>query len=147
MPKWHPAIKDSHIESGLQADRVGCIRNFNLKDGGNIREHLIRTFCRQPVIDTLAFRDWPLQESDYRAALHQRCRELPACGPNFRVLLRVGIKSNDYTPPFHLIRSTSGMTPFTSRRSPFGPMVLPTVPFQFQTPATATGKKRGLGAS
>ncbi|HSY86978.1 MAG TPA: SRPBCC family protein, partial [Verrucomicrobiae bacterium] len=29
LPKWHPAIKDSHIEGGLPADRVGCIRNFN----------------------------------------------------------------------------------------------------------------------
>jgi len=41
MPKWHPAIKDSRIEGGLPADRVGCIRNFNLTSGGNIREQLL----------------------------------------------------------------------------------------------------------
>lgn len=41
LPNWHPAIADSRIEDGGPADRVGCIRNFNLKDGGNIREQLL----------------------------------------------------------------------------------------------------------
>jgi hypothetical protein len=41
MPKWHPGIGDSRIESGQPADKVGCIRNFNLKAGGNIREQLL----------------------------------------------------------------------------------------------------------
>jgi hypothetical protein len=41
LPKWHPAIRDSRIENGASADKVGCIRNFNLKDGGNIREQLL----------------------------------------------------------------------------------------------------------
>jgi hypothetical protein len=41
LPKWHPAIRDSRIENGAPADKVGCIRNFNLKDGGNIREQLL----------------------------------------------------------------------------------------------------------
>jgi len=41
LPKWHPAIADSRIEGGLPSDKVGCIRNFNLRDGGNIREQLL----------------------------------------------------------------------------------------------------------
>ena len=41
LPKWVPAVADSRIENGLPADRVGCIRNFNLNDGGNIREQLL----------------------------------------------------------------------------------------------------------
>ena len=41
MPTWHPAIADSHIENSEPGDKVGCIRNFNLKDGGNIREQLL----------------------------------------------------------------------------------------------------------
>jgi hypothetical protein len=41
LPKWHPLIADSRIEGGQPADKVGCIRNFNLKDGGNIRERLL----------------------------------------------------------------------------------------------------------
>lgn len=41
LPSWHPAIADSRIEQNLPSDRVGCIRNFNLKSGGNIREQLL----------------------------------------------------------------------------------------------------------
>lgn len=41
LPAWHPAVADSHIEDGEPSDRVGCIRNFNLQDGGNIREQLL----------------------------------------------------------------------------------------------------------
>jgi hypothetical protein len=41
LPNWVPAVADSRIEGGVPADKVGCIRNFNLKDGGNLREQLL----------------------------------------------------------------------------------------------------------
>jgi len=41
LPDWHPAIAESRIEDDLPSDQVGCIRNFNLQDGGNIREQLL----------------------------------------------------------------------------------------------------------
>jgi Polyketide cyclase / dehydrase and lipid transport len=41
LPNWHPLIADSRIEGNQPADKVGCIRNFNLKGGGNIREQLL----------------------------------------------------------------------------------------------------------
>jgi polyketide cyclase/dehydrase/lipid transport protein len=41
LPNWMPLIADSRIEDGLAADRVGCIRSFNLKAGGTIREQLL----------------------------------------------------------------------------------------------------------
>ena len=41
LPTWHPAIVESRIEANWPADRVGCIRNFRLRDGGNIREQLL----------------------------------------------------------------------------------------------------------
>lgn len=41
LPKWVPFVAESRIESGLPADKVGCIRNFRLKDGGHIREQLL----------------------------------------------------------------------------------------------------------
>jgi hypothetical protein len=41
LPAWHPIIADSQIENGEPSDKVGCIRNFNLTDGGNIRERLL----------------------------------------------------------------------------------------------------------
>jgi len=41
MPNWHPRIRDSRIEDALPSDKVGCIRNFNLQNGDNIREQLV----------------------------------------------------------------------------------------------------------
>jgi hypothetical protein len=41
LPAWHPGIADSRIEGNQPSDKVGCIRNFNLKSGGNIREQLL----------------------------------------------------------------------------------------------------------
>ncbi|NEP56367.1 MAG: SRPBCC family protein [Symploca sp. SIO2G7] len=41
MPNWHPAITNSYIENDEPSDKVGCIRNFNFKEGGNIREKLL----------------------------------------------------------------------------------------------------------
>lgn len=41
LPKWHPGIAESRIEGNWASDRVGCIRNFRLKDGGTIREQLL----------------------------------------------------------------------------------------------------------
>jgi hypothetical protein len=41
LPRWMPVVADSRIEGGQPADKVGCIRNFNMKGGGNIREQLL----------------------------------------------------------------------------------------------------------
>ena len=61
---WHPAVGPSRIENGEPADQVGCIRNFTLKDGNQIREQLlalsdsqhISTYC---ILDaTLPMRNY-----------------------------------------------------------------------------------------
>lgn len=41
LPGWTPFVADSRIEQNHPADKVGCIRNFTLKDGGRIRERLL----------------------------------------------------------------------------------------------------------
>lgn len=41
MPDWHPGIRDSVIEDGLDADVVGCVRKFHLGDGTQVRERLL----------------------------------------------------------------------------------------------------------
>ena len=41
LPMWHPLIADSRIENSQPSDRVGCIRQFHLRDGGTIRERLL----------------------------------------------------------------------------------------------------------
>ncbi|MEX0281424.1 MAG: SRPBCC family protein [Arenibacterium sp.] len=39
--QWHPVVAESHIERGYPSDRVGCVRNFRLEDGANLREQLL----------------------------------------------------------------------------------------------------------
>ena len=41
LPLWHPLIADSRIENNLAPDKVGCVRNFRMRDGGVIREQLL----------------------------------------------------------------------------------------------------------
>ena len=39
--RWHPIVRDSHVERGWPSDRVGCVRNFHLRDGSALRELLL----------------------------------------------------------------------------------------------------------
>lgn len=39
---WHPAIAESHVEDGRGGDEVGCVRRFRLRDGGELREQLLK---------------------------------------------------------------------------------------------------------
>jgi hypothetical protein len=41
MPQWHPLIADSRIENNLPSDKLGCVRNFHARDGGQFREQLL----------------------------------------------------------------------------------------------------------
>ncbi len=68
LPNWLPAFSDSRIEGGLPSDAVGCVRNFNLKEGGNIRERLlalsdVEYSCTYTIISS------PLPVENYVATL------------------------------------------------------------------------------
>lgn len=39
--RWHPAIAESQIERGRDADRVGVVRRFRLTSGEELREQLL----------------------------------------------------------------------------------------------------------
>ncbi|MEZ5738897.1 MAG: SRPBCC family protein [Burkholderiaceae bacterium] len=39
--RWHPAVAQSHLERGRPTDAVGCVRNFRLADGAQLREQLL----------------------------------------------------------------------------------------------------------
>lgn len=41
LPDWHPLITESRIEAGMASDQVGCVRAFQLADGGRLREQLL----------------------------------------------------------------------------------------------------------
>ena len=39
--QWHDVVDSSEIEDDKHSDRIGCVRNFTLKDGSHIREMLL----------------------------------------------------------------------------------------------------------
>jgi hypothetical protein len=41
LPRWTDFVAESRIENGLPSDKIGCVRNFKLRDGGLIREQLL----------------------------------------------------------------------------------------------------------
>jgi len=41
LAAWHPYVAACTIEEGQPADRVGCIRRLQLRDGGIVRETLL----------------------------------------------------------------------------------------------------------
>jgi hypothetical protein len=41
LPSWVPVVAESRIENYQPGDKIGCVRNFRLKDGGMIREQLL----------------------------------------------------------------------------------------------------------
>lgn len=67
LPQWHPFVEASRIEDDLPSDAVGCVRNFQLTDGGDtIRERLlalsdIDRSCTYSILDA------PLPVSNYVA--------------------------------------------------------------------------------
>jgi len=68
MPKWHPGIADSRIEGNQPADKVGCIRNFRLRNGDRIREQLLGLsdydmFCTYSILES------PMGVENYVATL------------------------------------------------------------------------------
>lgn len=69
LPAWHPAIADSSIENGEPSDRVGCIRNFTLKSGGNLREKLL-AFSDLDYSCTYSILEAPMPVKNYVATLH-----------------------------------------------------------------------------
>jgi len=68
LPAWHPAIADSRIEGNQPSDKVGCIRNFNLKSGGNIREQLL-ALSDYDYVCTYAILVSPMGVENYVATL------------------------------------------------------------------------------
>ena len=68
LPKWHPRVRDSRIEDALPSDKVGCVRNFNLQNGDNLRERLLGLsdydmFCTYSILES------PMPLTDYVATL------------------------------------------------------------------------------
>jgi NADPH:quinone reductase-like Zn-dependent oxidoreductase len=65
---WHPAIDRSEIEGGEPPDRIGCVRNFRLRDGNELREQLLALSDRD-YISTYCILDATLPMRRYVATL------------------------------------------------------------------------------
>jgi len=68
LANWHPLIVLSRIEKGHPADKVGCVRVIQHKDGAQIREKLLSLSdydytCISAIIDS------PMELRDYIATL------------------------------------------------------------------------------
>lgn len=68
LPRWVPAVRDSRIENGEPADRIGCIRDFHLQNGDRLREKLLGLsdydfFCTYSILES------PMPLTDYVATL------------------------------------------------------------------------------
>jgi len=68
MPGWHPAIAESRIEGGEPSDKIGCVRDFRLRNGDRLREKLLGLsdfdlFCTYSILDS------PMPVANYVATL------------------------------------------------------------------------------
>jgi hypothetical protein len=68
LPSWHPGIAESRIENGEPSDKVGCVRDFRLRNGDRIREKLLGLsdfdlFCTYSILES------PMGVENYVATL------------------------------------------------------------------------------
>ena len=68
LPRWHPRIRESRIENGEPSDKVGCVRDFRLRNGDRLRERLLGLsdydmFCTYSILES------PMGVENYVATL------------------------------------------------------------------------------
>jgi len=118
LPRWHPRIADSQIENGEPSDKVGCIRNFRLQNGDQIREQLLAlsdydTFCTYAILES------PMPIENYVATLRltpvsdgDRCFvEWSAefdCAPEVEADVSNGIATNVFQGGFDALKRHFG---------------------------------------
>ena len=71
LADWHPAVASSTIENGEPSDRVGCVRNFTLHEGGDLRERLL-AHSDVDRYHTYSILDSPMPVENYIATLRLR---------------------------------------------------------------------------
>jgi hypothetical protein len=57
LPLWVPAVAESRIENGEPADKIGCVRDFRLRNGDRLREKLLglsdfEMFCTYSILES-----------------------------------------------------------------------------------------------
>jgi hypothetical protein len=68
LPKWTPFVAESRIEHNASSDKIGCVRNFRLKNGGSIRERLL-ALSDYDMSCTYSILESPMGVENYLATL------------------------------------------------------------------------------
>jgi Polyketide cyclase / dehydrase and lipid transport len=68
LANWHPLIVLSRIEKSHPADKVGCVRNYQLKDGARVREKML-SLSDYDYTCTYSILESPLELRDHVATL------------------------------------------------------------------------------
>ena len=55
--RWHPAVASSGIDRAQPSDKIGCVRDFRLRNGDRIRERLLGLsdhdlFCTYSILES-----------------------------------------------------------------------------------------------
>src|SRR5262245_16826922 len=68
---WHPIVAESEIEDGRRSDEIGCVRRFRLKQGGWLREQLLKLSDREHSF-SYCILEAPIPLYDYVATVRLR---------------------------------------------------------------------------
>ena len=68
LASWTPFVAESRIEQGQPSDKIGCVRDFRLRNGDRIREKLLGLsdydmFCTYSILES------PMGVENYVATL------------------------------------------------------------------------------
>lgn len=118
LPGWTPFVAESRIEQNQPSDKVGCIRNFTLKDGGRIREQLL-ALSDYDFAMTYSILESPMGVENYIATLrlipvtdgNRTFAEWSAefdCAPNRTQELVQQIGQNVFQPAFRALQGQLG---------------------------------------
>ena len=114
LPRWVPAVRESRIENGEPADKIGCVRDFHLQNGDHLRERLLGLsdydmFCTysililpMPLTDYIAtLRLTPVTDGDKTFAEWTAEFE---CAPELAADLVAGIETNVFQAGFDSLK-------------------------------------------
>ena len=118
LPNWHPAIAESRIEGGEPADKIGCVRDFSLRNGDRIREKLLG-LSDFDMCCTYSILDSPMGVENYVATLRltpvtdgdKTFLEWSAdfdCAPELEAELVAGIGGNVFQGGFDALKRAFG---------------------------------------
>lgn len=118
LPQWLPRVAESRIENGEPADKIGCVRDFRLRNGDRVREQLVG-LSDFDMFYTYTIVESPMPVTNYFATLRitpvtdgkRSFLEWSAefdCPPDKEAELVAGISGNVFTTGFDTLKRQFG---------------------------------------